>query len=138
MYWWGCSSCCSMSSVFRLCRCFSCSFSTSLRLLLCMEVCRSMMDVLECGLRLPLYIWKKLLFAWCMIALKDSHLLQQWNLKFILISRLFWLIPWGLYLSQSSLQLPIYLSLRYANCFVSDLSSKRQSVIVIYIFEYRN
>ena len=31
-------------------------FSASLRLLLCMEVCCSMMDVLECGLRLPLHI----------------------------------------------------------------------------------
>ena len=110
-----------------------CSFSSSLRLLLCMEVCHSLMDMLECGFRMDLHIWKVLLFAWCMAVLKDWHLLQQWDWKFILIYRLFWLIPWGMYLSHSSLQLPIYISLRYVHCFVSDLSPKRQSVIVIYI-----
>ena len=33
-----------------------CSFSASLRLLLCMELCHSMMDMLECGLSLSLHI----------------------------------------------------------------------------------
>ena len=139
MYWWGCSSYYSMPSLFRLYRFFLCSFLASLRLLLCMEVCRGMMDVIECGLRLPLHIWKELLFSWCMTVLKDCHLLQQWDWKFILLSRLFWLIPWVLYLSHSSLQLPISLSLslRYVHCFVSEFSPKRQSVIVIYNWVYK-
>ena len=134
MYSWGCLAYYSMPSFFRLYRCFLCSFSTSLRMLLCMEVCCSPMEVLECGLRLPLHIWKELLFAWCMIVLKYCHLLQHWHGKFILISRLFWLIPWGLYLSHSSLQLPISLSLEpYVHFFISELSHKRQSMIIIYI-----
>ena len=110
------------------------SFSSSLRLLiLCMEVCCSLMDMLEFGLRMPLHTWKELLFAWCMSVLKDCHLLQQWDWNFILIYRIFWWIPCILYLSNYSLQLPISLSLRYVHCFVSDLSSKKRSVIVIYI-----
>ena len=32
------------------------SFSASLRLILCIELFHSMMDMLECGLRLPLHI----------------------------------------------------------------------------------
>ena len=67
-----------------------------------------------------------------MTVLNDCHLFQQWDRKFILISRLFWLIPWVMYLYHYALQLPIYLSLRYVHSFVSDLSPKRQSVIVIY------
>ena len=42
-----------------------------------------------------------------------------------------------LYLSHSALQLPIYLSLRYVHCFVSELSPKRQSLIIIYISVYK-
>ena len=126
-----------MSILFRLYRGFLFSFSASLRLLLYMEVYCSMMYMLDCGLRIPLHIWKEIINAWYMTVQKYCHLLQQWDWKFILISRLFWLISWGLYLSHFSLQLPIYLSLRYANCFISGLSSKRQSMIIIYIWVYK-
>ena len=102
-----------------------------------MEVCHSLMDVIECRLEMPLRIWKELLFAWCMIVLKYCHLLQQWDWKFNIISGMFLLIPWGMYLSHSSLQLPIYISLRYVHCFNSDLSPKRQSLIIIYSWVYK-
>ena len=53
------------------------------------------------------------------------------HFKTILINTL------GMYLSNSALQLPISLSLRYVHCFISGLSPKRQSLIIIYIWVYK-
>ena len=47
------SAACKKKLYFRECLC---SFSTSLRLLLCMEVCHSLREILEYGLRFPLHI----------------------------------------------------------------------------------